>query len=73
MLCGFRPSLGGMVCSECYPQHHEDCFSISPQGLAALHDLLDHPLSEIGGLELDGFAAAEVERAISQTLAHHAH
>lgn len=73
MLCGFRPSLGGMVCSECYPQHHEDCFSISPQGLAALHDLLDHPLSELGGLTLDGFAAAEVERAISQTLAHHAH
>jgi len=73
MLCGFRPSLGGMVCSDCYPQEHHDCFAISPDGLAALHYLLDNPLSKLDHSELDGFAAAEVERAVSQTLAHHGH
>ena len=73
MLCGFRPSLGGMICTECYPHEHHDCFSISPSGLAAMRDLLDHPLSALSEMTLDGFAVAEVERAISQTLAHHAH
>jgi DNA repair protein RecO (recombination protein O) len=73
MLCGFRPSLGGMVCSECYAHEHHDCFSISPGGLAAMRDLLDHPLSGLSDVVLDGPATAEVERAIAQTLAHHAH
>jgi DNA repair protein RecO (recombination protein O) len=73
MLCGFRPSLGGMICSECYPHEHHDCFSISPGGLAAMRDLLDHPLSGLSDVSLDGSAAAEVERAVAQTLAYHAH
>ncbi len=73
LLCGFRPSMGGMVCPDCFAGEHYDCFSISARGLAALRGLLDSPLSDVDRLPLDAAAAAEVERAISRTLAHHGH
>jgi DNA repair protein RecO (recombination protein O) len=72
-LFGFRPSLGWMVCGDCLPLDHHDCFSISVEGLDALRSLVERPLSETAGVALDGHAALEVERVISQTLAHHAH
>ncbi|MHB1344604.1 MAG: DNA repair protein RecO [Thermoleophilia bacterium] len=72
-LRGFRPSLGGMVCGECFAHDHQDCFSISAEGLDALRSLVERPLSEVARAEIGGCAAAEVERAVAQTLAHHAH
>uniref|UniRef100_UPI003296C4FE DNA repair protein RecO C-terminal domain-containing protein n=1 Tax=Salmonella enterica TaxID=28901 RepID=UPI003296C4FE len=43
VLSGFRPSLGGMVCPDCFAEEHHDCFSISAGGLNALRRLLDQP------------------------------
>lgn len=72
-LHGFRPSLGGMVCGDCFAHDHHDCFSISAEGLDALRALVERPLSESSAVLLDGRIAAEVERTISRTTAHHAH
>jgi DNA repair protein RecO (recombination protein O) len=73
LLCGFRPSQGGVLCRECFSAGADDCFPVSPEGLMALRELLERPLAEVGQLGLVGAAADEVERILSQTLAYHGH
>jgi len=72
-LCGFRPSQGGVLCTQCFSAGAHDCFLVSPEGLMALRALLERPLSEVGQLGLSAAAADEAERILSQTLAYHGH
>lgn len=69
---GFSPSLGGVVCEPC-AAGSQSCFALTSGALATLRALLDSPLSEVDGLDLDHRAVAEVEQVVSQTLAYHGH
>jgi recombinational DNA repair protein (RecF pathway) len=72
-LCGFDPSLGGVLCRDCFAEGAHDCFTMSTAGLAALRDLLELPLASIGGVSLEGAVAGEVERALTRVLGYHGH
>jgi len=70
---GFAPSLGGIVCESCAATSAVSCFALSGGAVSTLRTLLDNPLAEIEGFELDERALAEVEQVVAQTLAHHGH
>jgi DNA repair protein RecO (recombination protein O) len=70
-LCGFNPSLGGVVCRDCYGEEAHDCFRLSPAALTAVRSLLERSISEAASAELEPSAAAEVERVIARVLEHH--
>jgi DNA repair protein RecO (recombination protein O) len=72
-LCGFNPSLGGVVCTQCFGEEAHDCFSLSAEALAAMHALLEMPLSQAPGVGLGAPARREVETTIVRVLAHHGH
>jgi DNA repair protein RecO (recombination protein O) len=72
-LRGFRPSEGGVLCAACFPPGADDCFPVSSEGLAALRGLLETPLAAVESLDMPPDAPIEVERILSQTLAHHVH
>ncbi|MCZ7663266.1 MAG: DNA repair protein RecO [Thermoleophilia bacterium] len=73
LLCAFRPSLGGVLCADCFSGEAHDCFAISPEGMAGLHELLERPLGQVDGRELTPEVIGEVERALTQTLLYHGH
>jgi len=73
LLCGFDPSLGGVLCTDCFHADAHDCFTLSPAGLAGLRALLEEPLDQATTVSLDESAAAEVGRALSQVLSYHGH
>ena len=70
---GFSPSLGGVVCEHCAATGSQSCFALTSGALATLRALLDSPLSEVDGLDLDRRAVTEVEQVVAQTLAYHGH
>jgi DNA repair protein RecO (recombination protein O) len=70
-LCGFNPSLGGVLCRDCYGEEAHDCFSLSPVALSALRELLELPVGEAAERLLDAGTITEVERVIARTLEHH--
>jgi DNA repair protein RecO (recombination protein O) len=49
------------------------CFALSAGAVATLQVLLDKPLAELEGFDIDDRAAAEVEQVVAQTLAYHGH
>ena len=49
------------------------CFALSAGAVATLQVLLDKPLAELEGFDIDDRAAAEVEQVLAQTLAYHGH
>ena len=51
---GYSASLGGVVCLDCASTATHSCFALSPGALVTLRTLLDSPLVELDGLELDG-------------------
>jgi DNA repair protein RecO (recombination protein O) len=78
--CAYSPSLGGVVCEACWAADTgaEDggagpCFALSAGAAATLQVLLDKPLAELEGFDIDDRAAAEVEQVLTQTLAYHGH
>jgi DNA repair protein RecO (recombination protein O) len=72
-LCAFSPSLGGAVCVSCAGRAPSACFLVSTGALATLRTLLEEPLAQVQGLELDERATAEVQQVVTQTLAYHGH
>lgn len=72
-LCGFNPSLGAVVCRDCFGEGAQDCFSLSPEAVSALRELLERPVGEAGQVELSLPAAGEVERTIVRLLEYHGH
>lgn len=73
LLCAFRPSLGGVLCSDCFSRVSHDGFAISPEGMRALRALLEKPVAEAGRLDIAPGVVGEVERAVTETLLHHGH
>ena len=77
--CGFSPGLGGVLCEACWAGWRETsraegpCFALSAGAVATLQVLVDKPLAELEGLDIDSRAAAEVEHVLAQTLAYHGH
>ena len=76
----YSPSLGGVVCEACWAAdtgaevaRAGPCFALSAGALATLRVLLDKPLAELDGFDIDDRAAAEVEQVLTQTLAYHGH
>jgi DNA repair protein RecO (recombination protein O) len=49
------------------------CFALSAGAVATLQVLVDKPLAELEGFDIDNRAAAEVEQVVAQTLAYHGH
>jgi DNA repair protein RecO (recombination protein O) len=72
-LCAFRPSQGGVLCSECFSADAHDCFEVDAEGLAAVRELLERPLVEVDQIEVGEAELLEVERILTQTLVHHGH
>ena len=70
---GFSAALGGVVCEHCAGTGSQSCFALTSGALATLRALLDSPLAELDGLDLDRRAVAEVEQVVAQTLAYHGH
>jgi DNA repair protein RecO (recombination protein O) len=83
---GFSPSLGGVVCEACVEDGAApgaaagegtpatiSHFALSAGAVATLQVLLDKPLVELEGFDIDDRAAAEVEQVVAQTLAYHGH
>lgn len=70
---GFSPGLGGVVCQSCASSAGTSCFALSSGAVSTLKILLDLPLAEIEGLDIDERASAEVEQVLAQTLAYHGH
>ena len=66
-LSGFAASAGGVVCSSC----EAGSFPLSAEGHAFLVEALGRPLAEAPGGEPP--ALAQADRAIAETLEHHAH
>jgi DNA repair protein RecO (recombination protein O) len=76
----YSPSLGGVVCETCWAASTVaeaggagPCFALSAGALATLQVLVDKPLAELEGFDIDDRAAAEVEQVLTQTLAYHGH
>ncbi len=72
-LYGFSPGLGGMLCEPCVETAGTACFALSTGAVSTLRCLVENPLSDVKGLELDDRATAEVEQVLAQTLAYHGH
>jgi DNA repair protein RecO (recombination protein O) len=70
---GFSPSLGGVVCESCAGGETTTCFALSLGALATMRVLLESPLADLGAMDVDERALAEVEQVVSQTLAYHGH
>jgi DNA repair protein RecO (recombination protein O) len=51
----------------------EPCFGLSAGAVATLQVLIEKPLVELEGFDIDQRAAAEVEQVLTQTLAYHGH
>ena len=66
-LAGFAGAAGGVVCAGC----EAGAFPLSEEAHTFMVEALAQPLSEAPGAEL--VALRQVERAISETLEHHAH
>ena len=66
-LAGFSGAAGGVVCAGC----EAGSFGLSEQAHAFMVEALAKPLSEAP--EADPLALRQVERAIGETLEHHAH
>ena len=66
-LSAFSGSAGGVVCSSCQGEG----FSFDQESHSFMVETLARPLSEAPSAE--GRVAAQVERAIGETLEHHAH
>jgi DNA repair protein RecO (recombination protein O) len=66
-LTGFSGAAGGMVCAAC----ERDGFGISPEAHNFMVEALGRPLSVAPAASER--ALRQVERAISETLEHHAH
>lgn len=66
-LSGFSGAAGGAVCASC----ERGSFGLSEEAHTFMVDALAAPLA--GGPEASERALAQVERAISETLEHHAH
>lgn len=66
-LVGFSGAAGGVVCGAC----EAASFAIDEDAHAFMADALGRPLAEAPSA--DERALAQVDRAISETLAHHAH
>jgi DNA repair protein RecO (recombination protein O) len=85
--CGFSPGLGGVLCEASWsggggPSGEDagsdaraagSCFALSAGAVATLQILVDKPLVELEGFDIDSRAAAEVEHVLTQTLAYHGH
>lgn len=74
--CAFSPGLGGVLCESCWSSGGEEvapCFALSAAGMATLQVLIDKPLAELEGFDIDSRAAAEVEHVLAQTLGYHGH
>ncbi len=72
-LCGFSPSLGGLLCTSCVQGPSSSCSLVSEGALSTLRTLLEGPLSHLQDLDLDDRATAEVQQVLTQTLAYHGH
>jgi DNA repair protein RecO (recombination protein O) len=82
---GFSPGLGGVVCEACWAadtgtetpgceaRGAGPCFALSAGAVATLQVLLEKPLAELEGFDIDELAAAEVEQVVAQTLGYHGH
>jgi len=66
-LTGFSPAAGGVVCSSC----EAGSFPLGAEAHAFLVGALAHPLSEAPGAA--DRALAQADRALGETLEHHAH
>jgi DNA repair protein RecO (recombination protein O) len=66
-LTGFSGAAGGVVCSSC----EAGGFEFSPEAHAFMVEGLARPLSEVPAAE--AAALRQAERAVSETLEHHAH
>jgi DNA repair protein RecO (recombination protein O) len=66
-LVGFSGASGGVVCAACQAAS----FPLSEEAYGFMVDALGGPLSEVA--QADNQALGQVERAISETLEHHAH
>ena len=66
-LGAFSPSAGGVVCAGC----EAGSFSLSPEAHAFLVHALAQPLS--GAPDAPERALSQADRAIAETLEHHAH
>ena len=67
MVAGFSGAAGGVVCASC----EADSFSLSGEAHGFMVEALAKPLSEAP--EAEPPALRQVERAIGETLEHHAH
>lgn len=72
-LTAFHAGLGGVVCSLCFGGETGECFPFSGQGLSGLRRVLEHPLDEVGGLDLSPEATREVGRVVGRVLEFHGH
>jgi DNA repair protein RecO (recombination protein O) len=66
-LAGFSPSAGGVVCSAC----EAGAFPLDPAAHGFLADALSRPLAEFP--EAPEPALRQADRALAETLEHHAH
>lgn len=67
----FSGAAGGVVCAECVVGAGGDGFELSPAAHSFMAEALAAPLREAPAA--DGAALAQVDRAVSLTLEHHAH
>lgn len=72
-LHAFHPGMGGVVCSACCPGETHEYFLFSSSGFAALRSVLEHPVDEVGVMELSAEATREVGRVIGRLLEFHGH
>jgi len=77
-LAGFSPSAGGVVCAACLsrgvsPRGHPECgaFPLGAEGHAFLVEALARPLTDFPSASES--ALRQADRALAETLEHHAH
>ncbi|HEX4838257.1 MAG TPA: DNA repair protein RecO [Solirubrobacteraceae bacterium] len=76
-LVGFSGAAGGVVCSSCWPSESPaetravGAFPLDTQAYEFMAAALGRPLSEVPAS--DERALGQIERAVSETLEHHAH
>jgi DNA repair protein RecO (recombination protein O) len=66
-LAGYSPQAGGAVCPAC----GEGSLALSPEGLAAMHELLGRPLVEAGAVTRSERAARDCLAVISSSYEYH--